>query len=117
MIENFITLCKKYSNKKQAIAMQAYMKNLFPFCGIPSPLRKTLEKEWFSTFDIPTWKQLKSISRELRNLPEREYQYTAITLLEKHKKLRVVNSIKFFEKLIITKSWRDTVDSIDTNLI
>jgi 3-methyladenine DNA glycosylase AlkD len=117
MTKKLISLFTKNSNKKQSLAMSAYMRNIFSFCGIPSPLRKTIEKEWMKTLNITTWKQLKDIAQEVRNMPEREYQYTTITLLEKYKKLRIIDSIKFFEKLITTKSWRDTVDSIDTNLV
>jgi 3-methyladenine DNA glycosylase AlkD len=118
MTTAFLTqLLNKNANPQQAIAMAAYMKNNFSFLGIPSPKRKELEKMWMKELNITTWKDLKRIAQELRDLPQREYHYIAITLLAKHKKLRVPDSITYFEELIVTNSWWDSVDSIDTNLV
>lgn len=117
MTEQLTKLFKKNADKTKAIPMEAYMKNNFLFFWIPSPLRKQIEKERFKTLTIENWKQLKDTAIELWSLDQREYQYAAITLLEKYKKLRIPDSIKYFEKMITQKSRWDTVDSIDTNLV
>jgi 3-methyladenine DNA glycosylase AlkD len=45
-------------------------------------------------------------------MPERDFQYFAVELLMKCKKQWNKNDIRLFEKLIINKSWWDTVDFI-----
>ena len=97
--------------------MSQYMRNMFPYNWIASPLRKEIEKTRLKWLTITSWKELQLLAEAVRALDQREYQYVAITLLQKHKKLWTPESIKFFEKLIKSKSWWDTVDSIDTNLI
>ena len=73
-------------NEELAGPMKAYMKNHFPFLGIKSPLRKQLLKEQFAEYALPEPEQLFDEVWKLYNLPEREYQYAAIALIEKMKK-------------------------------
>ena len=99
-------------NEEQAGPMKAYMKNHFPFLGIKSPLRKELLKEQFTEYALPEPGQLFDEVWKLYNLPEREYQYAAIALLEKMKKHLTIEDFPALLQLIETKSWWDSVDSI-----
>ena len=75
---------------ERAHQMEAYMRNQFPFLGIPSPQRKLLQRDF-----IRLSKADKAIDwdfvLELWDLP----------------KLR---------QLVVTKSWWDTVDSLDKTI-
>jgi 3-methyladenine DNA glycosylase AlkD len=99
-------------NAEQAGPMAAYMKNHFTFLGIKSPLRKQLLREHFAEYAFPEADQLFEEVWKLYELPEREYQYAAFALLEKMKKHLSVEDLPELRRLIETKSWWDSVDSI-----
>lgn len=99
-------------NKELAGPMEAYMKNYFPFMGIKSPLRKKLLSEQFLEFALPDTDQLFVEAMKLYELPEREYQYAAIALIDKMKKHLTTADFPALLQFIELKSWWDTVDSI-----
>jgi 3-methyladenine DNA glycosylase AlkD len=105
------------ANAEKAIEMKQYMKNLFPFLGIQSPQRRLLSKPIFEHSKSMPIEELKSIIHELWLLPEREYQYFALDLIDKNFKKFDESSIALFEKLILNKSWWDTVDVISVKLV
>jgi hypothetical protein len=82
-------------NKEQAEEMSRYMKNLFPFVGIPSPCRKEIFKNTLSKTDLPDYKELFSIIKSCYAQPEREYHYFAIDLAGKFAKKADENFIRF----------------------
>lgn len=108
---------EKYQNPVEAEAMSAYMKNNFPFLGILAPKRKELFKVFFNTFPVPDYDETKMLVKELFNLPEREYHYFALQLIIKHKRKWSPTDIVYFESLILTKSWWDTVDIISSKIV
>ncbi|MDR2797987.1 MAG: DNA alkylation repair protein, partial [Treponema sp.] len=70
---------RENANPQQAVAMGAYMRDLFPFLGIPAPERRKLSREFLKAagkrdvdwgFVFKCWKQ-----------PEREFQYLATDYL------------------------------------
>jgi 3-methyladenine DNA glycosylase AlkD len=99
------------ADPEKAASMSAYMRNLFPFLGIPTPERKKLSGEFLKTaaergvdwnFIFKCWKQ-----------PEREFQYLAKDYLVKIAPLLTAEDIPKLRKLAVTKSWWDTIDGID----
>ena len=58
-----------------------------------------------------------SIIQELWDQPEREFQYFAMDLIAKYKRSVNKDWIGFYENLIISKSWWDTVDFIAATLV
>lgn len=116
-ISKLVSVFEESRNLNIADKMSKYMRYKFEFLWIQNPLRTKLEKRWFSQIDINNREDLIKITNLLWSKSEREYQYTWIELLKKYKYIRNKNSIKYFEKLILSKSWWDSVDSIDTNLI
>ena len=120
MSEYLNILSEKYSAKadsEYAVQMGKYMRNKFDFFGIKSPIRKTIYKEFISETGIPAISKIDDIVKEAWNLPEREFQYFAMFLLEKMKKHFDKNILGLLEFIIIEKSWWDTVDLIASNLI
>lgn len=98
-----------------AVGMKQYMRNLFEFLGIRSPIRSALSKPLLNEFrDLS---QFEVISKGLWVLPEREYQYFTIDFLIKSKKFWKREHILLFEELIVSKSWWDTVDGLASNVI
>lgn len=98
-------------NIQQSAPMAKYMKNNFPFLGLKTPERGMLAKEFFAER-----KKDKEIGWDFvfkcYDLPEREFQYLAIGYLDRVKNLLKPEDLDYIQKLIITKSWWDSVDSI-----
>ena len=105
-------LFEENRNAANAGPMQNYMKGHFSFLGIKSPLRKELEKDFFKETGLLHEPFNKEWVEELWNKEEREYQYTALTYMEKSLKKLQKSDLPFMEWLITTKSWWDTVDAI-----
>jgi 3-methyladenine DNA glycosylase AlkD len=111
-IEQLTALFEEHRNDDNAGPMKKYMKDHFPFLGIKSPLRKELEKQFFKETGILKEEFNKDIVEGLWDKDEREYQYTAITYIGKFIKKMPKDTILLLERLITTKSWWDSVDSI-----
>ncbi len=111
-IEPLVKSFKTNANPANAEPMAKYMKDLFPYLGIKTPLRKELLKSFIKENGLPEILELKQIILDLWDLPEREFQYIAIGLLRKFSKKWNESFIDLFEQLIITKSWWDSVDGI-----
>ena len=95
-----------------AVPMAAYMRNQFPFLGIKTGALSQLLKARIAQSGLPDLADLDLILRELWALPEREFQFAGIGLLEKYLKVLPPNFIDSLAYLIKTKSWWDTVDSL-----
>jgi 3-methyladenine DNA glycosylase AlkD len=111
-IEILTALFEENRNDENAGPMRKYMKDHFSFLGIKSPLRKELERQFFKETEILKLPFNKDFVTSLWEKDEREYQYTAITYTGKFIKKLPKGMILFFEKLIMSKSWWDSVDSI-----
>ena len=99
------------ANPQKAIAMEAYMRNQFKFLGIRAPERKILTRDFLKTIDRATidWEFVQQCWEK----DEREFQYLAIAYLTKVKQRLTVEDIPRLRQLIVTKSWWDTIDSLD----
>lgn len=113
----YIEAFRKLRNEKEAISMEAYMKHHFSFLGIKSPVRKETMREFFSTYQLPKEDVFFEEIWSIYTLPEREYQYAAIALLSKKIKSLTIADLGFIEKMIIEKSWWDSVDSIAPTIV
>lgn len=112
---DYHTLMKQLASsgdEERAVQMSAYMRNQFPFLGIPSPKRRELCKDYFNqakkekevnwAFVHACWEQ-----------DEREYQYVATDYLQKMQKYLTAADLPALKELITSKSWWDTVDSLN----
>ncbi|MEL7533849.1 MAG: DNA alkylation repair protein [Bacteroidota bacterium] len=95
-----------------AAQMQAYMKDHFPFHGIKSPERKQLQKPLIASAVGPDKIVPRRVIEDLWQLPQREYQYVAMDLLEKYARKGPPAYIDLYVELICQKSWWDTVDML-----
>jgi 3-methyladenine DNA glycosylase AlkD len=104
---------RKASNRKLAIPMENYMKNNFSFLGIKTEQRRAIFKSNYEQNKPEVKSNFRAIAWELFQMKEREFHQTAIDLLLKEfKKKYVLEDIQLIEKLIITNSWWDSVDTI-----
>lgn len=107
---------KANADSKRAIDMARYMKNRFEFFGIPSPLRKSIEREFVKKEGKPTLNELPAIIQLAYQKPQREFQYFINELTEKYVKEFPQDFIETAQFMIVTKSWWDTVDAIAADI-
>lgn len=111
-IQLLTTLFEENRNIENAIPMQKYMKNHFPFLGIKTPLRKELMQRFYKESGILKEPFQPEFVLALWEKDEREYQYAALGYIEKSLKKLQKEDLSLMEKLITTKSWWDTVDTL-----
>ena len=110
--DNLFEKIMKHKNEKEAEKMSAYMLNKFKYIGIKTPERRKIFKNFFKEYkkgEIINWEFInKCWENEYREL-----QYSAIDYLKEMVKFLTEKDIPKIKKLIVTKSWWDTVDGID----
>lgn len=105
-------LFEKNANPVNAAPMKKYMRDQFEYLGIKSPQFKVLLSEHIKKNGLPPIADLDAIVRELWDLPQREFQYLATSLIDKMEKQLSEDFITTLEHLITHKSWWDTVDTL-----
>lgn len=111
MTDEILALLNENADSRQAEKMSAYMKNMFPFAGIPKPKLKELIKPFLkATAREPIdWQFV----FELWDADLREAQYVALEYLRRHHKMLNPSDIDRLKRLITTKSLWETVDTLD----
>ena len=99
-------------NPEKAGLMEAYMRHQFPFLGIAGPERNSLYKKYF-----PEAKKTKIIDWDFVDTcwekEPREYQYVAANYLKAMQSYLTKDDLPKLERLVVIKSWWDTVDILD----
>ncbi|MFC5680797.1 DNA alkylation repair protein [Streptococcus downii] len=97
---------------EKAGPMEAYMRHQFPFLGIAAPERNALYKKYF-----PEAKKTRIIDWDFVDTcwekEPREYQYVAANYLKAMQSYLTKDDLPKLERLVVTKSWWDTVDILD----
>lgn len=118
IIEDIETAFEKNSNQLFGEKYSAYMRNKFPFYGLNAQKRKEIQKEFFIQLNkIPIADRWDFVF-ECWEKEEREWQYFAIDWMNSwNKKTYTKEDVFQLEKLIIQKSWWDSVDAIASNIL
>jgi 3-methyladenine DNA glycosylase AlkD len=95
----------------------AYMRNQFPFLGIPAPTQRALSRSVTAGLPAPTEEDLGAVSLACWALDQREYQYFACDWLRTHVGVPGPGFLTTVRTLIMTKSWWDTVDALATRVV
>jgi 3-methyladenine DNA glycosylase AlkD len=95
----------------RAASMRAYMGDRFPFLGLPAPVRRAavqalVARPWASA------DALLDAAGALWQRREREYRYTAIDLLLRHRRQPGLAHVSAMRALLETDPWWDTVDGL-----
>ncbi len=98
----------------RAAAMAAYMKDHFPFLGLPAPALQKLERGALAGLPPPSEGELRAIVTALWARDQREFQYVACSYLVRHVAVPGPGFLPALRGLITTKSWWDTIDSLAT---
>jgi 3-methyladenine DNA glycosylase AlkD len=101
-----------------AVGMTAYMKNVAPFLGLKTSDRRSALKGAWSALPAIDEHELVAVCDQLWALPEREFQYAACDLIDRYRRTLSADFIvEPVQRLLITKSWWDSVDSLGTSAV
>ena len=99
-------------DSQKAGSMEAYMRHQFSFLGVAAPERNKLYKKYF-----PEAKKTKIIDWDFVDTcwekESREFQYVAANYLKAMQSYLKDSDLPKLERLVVTKSWWDTVDILD----
>jgi 3-methyladenine DNA glycosylase AlkD len=101
----------------KAVPMVAYMRDQFPYLGLPAPTQVRLNREILAGLPKPVEADLRVLATECWKKPEREYQYFAINVVRRHIASCSPAFLPLLRRLIVTKSWWDTVDPIGSRIV
>ncbi|MCZ0990446.1 DNA alkylation repair protein [Streptomyces diastatochromogenes] len=101
----------------RAVPMRAYMKDVAPFLGIPTPDRRALSRTVLAGTHRPTEADCTAIALRCWRLPEREYHYFAVDYLRRYAARCSSAFLPVARQLITTVSWWDTVDLLAAHVV
>jgi 3-methyladenine DNA glycosylase AlkD len=104
-------------DEARAPAMEAYMRDQFPFLGLSAGARRSAARTALAGLPRPSGTELAEIARGCWAREEREYQQFACDYLITHLKIAGPELISVAGELITTKSWWDTVDPLATRFV
>ncbi|WP_412542381.1 DNA alkylation repair protein [Longispora sp. K20-0274] len=105
------------ADPERAVAMSAYMRDQFPFLGIPSPARRKLSREVWRELPKPTGAELDAVVRACWALKEREYHYFGTDYAARHVRVAGPEFLDTVRFLLVTHSWWDTVDALASHVV
>lgn len=103
----------RHKNEQEAEKMSKYMLNKFKYVGIKTPERRKIFKDFFKEYKNEKEIDWEFVDKCWEN-EYREFQYVATDYLNNMKDSLTADDISKFKKLILEKSWWDTIDNLDT---
>ena len=108
------------ADPERVAPMRAYMRDKFPFLGVPAPGQKAAWRA--ATGDLPRALPEATVvaaAEELWRRPEREHQYAGCHLVNRHAATAGATPalLATVEHLLTTKPWWDTVDALATHAV
>ena len=110
--EEVFRLFRENANEETAVQMSAYMRDQFPYLGLQTPVRRKLSSAFIKAAKKELQVDWEFVGRcwEL----EREFQYLALDYLQAISARLAFDDIVRLRELALTKSWWDTIDSLDS---
>ena len=114
-MDKYIELKKQFEDNRDnenAIKMTVYMRNLFPFYGLPTPKRKAVYKEFLKaekSKKVIDWTLLDKCYAD----KHREFHYFVIDYLVTMQRFLKFDDVPRIKKYIKTNQWWDTIDGFN----
>jgi 3-methyladenine DNA glycosylase AlkD len=96
----------------RAASQRAYMRNQFEYVGLGMPALRVVWKQVLAGLGPPDEADLRAAAVGCWTRAEREYQYFACFWLRRHTRTLTPDALPVLRRLIETKSWWDTVDTL-----
>ncbi|QDQ10268.1 DNA alkylation repair protein [Streptomyces spectabilis] len=101
----------------RAAEMRAYMKDVAPFLGLASGVRRDLARAVLAGTPRPDEADCTALALRCWRLPEREYHYFAVDYLRRHVKRCSSGFLPVARHLVTTVPWWDTVDLLAAHVV
>lgn len=96
-------------NEARAVSMEKYLKNQFPFLGIPKSIRGNLTKPFL--IEAKKKKQIDwEFVFECYGKDEREFLYLGLDYVRYLRRFLTPDDLPYVKRMIETKSWWESVD-------
>ncbi|MGW2516302.1 DNA alkylation repair protein [Streptomyces sp. NPDC001617] len=105
------------ADPERAAPTRAYMKDVAPFLGLTTPVRRALSRTVMEGLPRPDEADCTAIALRCWRLPEREYQYFAVDYLRRHARVCSSGFLPVARHLVATVSWWDTVDLLAAHVV
>ncbi|MGX9888351.1 DNA alkylation repair protein [Streptomyces sp. NPDC002276] len=105
------------ADAERAVPMRAYMKDIAPFLGLTTPVRRALSRTVLEGTPRPDETDCTAIALRCWELPEREYQYFAVDYLRRHVRHCTSGFLPVARHLVSTVPWWDTVDALASHVV
>ena len=105
----------QHKNEEQAQKMSKYMLNKFEYIGIKTPERREIFKNFFKEYKNEEKIDWEFVNKCWEN-KYREFQYVAADYLKNMKDKLAIDDIPKLKRLILKKSWWDTIDNLDMTI-
>ena len=105
-------LFEQNKDEENAVKMSKYMRNLFKFYGLATPIRKSFYKDLLKeekASKVVDWDFLDKCYED----DYREFQYFVIDYLVTMQKYLTYDDVPKISKYINSKQWWDTIDGLD----
>ncbi|MYY83781.1 MULTISPECIES: DNA alkylation repair protein [unclassified Streptomyces] len=117
VLERLVATYAEAADPERSAQMRAYMKDIAPFLGLTSPVRRDLSRAVLAGTPRPDEKDCAAIALRCWELPEREYAYFAVDCLRRHVKRCSSGFLPVVRHLVTTRSWWDTVDALAAHVV
>jgi 3-methyladenine DNA glycosylase AlkD len=97
---------------RRAAQMAAYMRGQFPFLGVPAPERRAIQRRVLAALPAPHAGDVIRFADLCWERGEREFQYAAADVVRRRVTLLGPHDLPALERLVVAKSWWDTVDAL-----
>lgn len=106
------------ADEAKAVEMSTYMRDQFPFFGIPAPDRRAIDREVAGRGPgRPEHHYLIKVVRDCWGRDQREFQYFAVDYLRRHFRRLDAGWLEMARELVVTKAWWDTVDPLAAGVV
>ena len=120
LIEHLRAELAAVADPARAPAMQAYMKSVMPYLGVPTTPLRAACRPVFDAHPLPTFAAWRDTVLALwRGARYREERYAAIELTghRLYREWRTAAALPMYEEMIVTGAWWDLVDGIATDRV
>ncbi|MEU1334799.1 DNA alkylation repair protein [Streptomyces sp. NPDC005865] len=117
VLERLVNGYVEAADPERAAQMRAYMKDVAPFLGLTSPVRRALSRTVLAGTPLPDENDCTAIALRCWELPEREYAYFAVDYLRRHVKRCTSGFLPVARHLVTTHPWWDTVDALAAHVV
>ncbi|GHE47723.1 hypothetical protein GCM10018785_16650 [Streptomyces longispororuber] len=117
LVDRLTTTFAEAADPARAAEMRAYMKDVAPFLGLASPVRRDLARTVLAGTPRPGEADCAAIALRCWELPEREYHYFAVDYLRRHVRHCSSDFLPVARHLVTTVPWWDTVDALAAHVV